>query len=173
MLRRGSIQARVSVVVAGALLLALAATPADAVAVRPALGQRATITKVADGDTVNVRLRSGRQARVRLIGIDTPEVYSGIECGGPQASRSLERLLPSGTPVRLVSDPTQDSVDRYGRLLRYVIKEAKNADVNRIQVRRGWAAVYVYNHNPFKRVTSYGAAQAEARAHNRGIWGLC
>lgn len=135
--------------------------------------QRGTVTKVVDGDTIDVRLRSGVERRVRLVGIDTPEVYLGVECGGPEASVSLKRRLPIGTRVRLVSDPTQDRVDRYGRILRYVIKLSNGHDMNRTQIRRGWATVYVYNHNPFERVNSYRKAQSDALAGARGIWGVC
>ncbi|MGH8966429.1 MAG: thermonuclease family protein, partial [Actinomycetes bacterium] len=110
---------------------------------------------------------------VRLIGIDTPEVYGGVECGGRKASRSLKRMLPRGTRVRLVSDPTQDRVDRYGRLLRYVTKVKTGRDVNRAQVWRGHATVYVYNGDPFKRVRGYRKAQRQANTHDRGIWDLC
>jgi hypothetical protein len=89
--------------------------------------QSARIIKVTDGDTVKVRLKNGSRKDVRLVGIDTPEVYGGVECGGRAASRSLKRLLPRGTKVVLVSDPTQDRVDRYGRLLRYVVKAARTS----------------------------------------------
>jgi endonuclease YncB( thermonuclease family) len=135
--------------------------------------QRGRIVKVVDGDTVDVRLSSGRERRVRLIGIDTPEVYGTVECGGRQASRSLKRLLPPGTRVRLVSDPTQANKDRYGRLLRYVTKVSNGRDMNRVQVYRGWARFYVYNDNPFRRLADYRRAQRNARTHDRGIWGVC
>lgn len=158
-------------VIAGLLTGVGAASPSAADPVQTTLRQRTTIVRVVDGDTLNVRLRSGDQKPVRLIGIDTPEVYPGIECGGPQASGSLQRLLPVGTLVRLVSDPTQDRVDRYGRMLRYVIKASDDRDMNRVQIRRGWATVYVYQHNPFKRVAGYRLAQSDA--HDRGIWGVC
>lgn len=110
---------------------------------------------------------------MRLVGIDTPEVYFGTECGGAGASSSLKRLLPVGTRVRLVSDPTQDRVDRYGRILRYVVRSHDGRDVNRAQVWRGWATVFVYDDTPFTRVAGYRAAQTDADAHDRGIWGLC
>jgi endonuclease YncB( thermonuclease family) len=136
--------------------------------------QYGKVTKVVDGDTVDVRLSAtGKVKRVRMIGIDTPEVYGGTECGGPQASRSLKNLTPVGTRVTLVSDRTQDRVDRYGRILRYVVKRATGADVNRTQVARGWARVYVYNSNPFERVSSYRKAQRAAKAAPRGIWKVC
>ncbi|GAA1919304.1 thermonuclease family protein [Nocardioides marmoribigeumensis] len=141
---------------------------------RPArLVQYGRVTKVVDGDTIDVRLHSGAQRRVRLVGIDTPEVYGGVECGGRAASRSLKRKLPTGTPVKLVSDPTQDRVDRYGRLLRYVVKRSTGRDMNRTQVWLGWATVYVYAGTPFERVTSYRRAQSDARSAPRGIWRAC
>lgn len=137
------------------------------------LRQRARVIEVVDGDTVRVRLASGARRDVRLVGIDTPEVYGGVECGGRQASRSLKRILPVGTKVLLVSDPSQDLKDRYDRLLRYVHKVSTGRDVNRQQVYRGWARVYVYNNKPFNRVTSYRSAQRAAFSANRGIWDLC
>jgi endonuclease YncB( thermonuclease family) len=108
------------------------------------------VVSVTDGDTIKVRFPGGRRRDVRLIGIDTPEVYGGQECGGPEASRSLKRKLAEGTRVLIISDSSQDNRDRYGRLLRYV--EKRDKDMNKAQVRRGWAHVYVYGGNPFKRV---------------------
>lgn len=137
------------------------------------LRQRGRVDQVIDGDTVDVLLRGGAVKRVRMIGIDTPEVYGGVECGGPEASASLKLLLPEGRRVRLVSDPSQDRVDRYGRLLRYVIDAEQSRDVNRTQIWRGWARVYVYNGNPFRRVDTYRRAQRSAKDAERGSWGLC
>src|SRR5437867_2372893 len=37
------------------------------------VGETAEVTHVVDGDTVDIRTTAGRQARIRLIGIDTPE----------------------------------------------------------------------------------------------------
>jgi endonuclease YncB( thermonuclease family) len=86
----------------------------------------ARIDHVADGDTV--ALTNGR--RVRLVQIDTPEVYFGTECYGPEASATTKRLLPPGTLVRLLVEPRTDRVDRYGRLLRYVIRVRDGLNVN-------------------------------------------
>ena len=136
--------------------------------------QRAKVLSVTDGDTVKVRLLPrGPRRNVRLIGIDTPEVYGGVECAGPQASRSLKRMLPRGTRVRMLSDTSQDLKDRYGRLLRYVHKAANGRDMNRVQVRKGWARVYVYGGNPFHRVKAYRTSQSQARDAERGLWGKC
>jgi endonuclease YncB( thermonuclease family) len=156
-----------------ALVSSLLVVAPAAVEAAETLRQRGRIVKVVDGDTVDVRLVDGRERRVRLIGIDTPEVHGVVQCGGPRASRSLKRLLPLGTRVRLVSDPTQDLRDRYGRLLRYVIKVSTSRDVNEAQVFRGWASVYVYDNNPFRRIAQYRRAQRQAKTNLRGIWGLC
>lgn len=137
------------------------------------LVQRAKVIQVVDGDTVDVRLSTGATRRVRMVGIDTPEVYGGVECGGREASSSLKKILPRATRVTLYSDPSQDLKDRYGRLLRYVTKVSTGKDVNRQQVFKGLATVYVYDNNPFDRVASYRKAQRAARDAGHGIWGLC
>src|SRR5437773_3893799 len=72
------------------------------------------VLKVTDGDTIHVRYL-GRDERVRLIGIDTPEVpwYGGhAECFGDEAGRYTRRRL-GGQTVRLVFDVQLR--DRYGR----------------------------------------------------------
>lgn len=82
----------------------------------------------------------------------------------------MTRLLEPGDRVRLVRDPSQDNRDSYDRLLRYVIHDGR--DVGRMQLRRGWAAVYVFE-EPFDRVGSYRRAQGNARQADRGVWRRC
>src|SRR5215467_5096669 len=98
------------------------------------------IARVVDGDTVY--LTNG--AKIRLVQIDTPEVYFGAECWGHQASAETKKLLPPGTLVRLAPEPVTDSVDQYGRLLRYVFRVSDGLNVNVFLVRRGDAAPYFY-----------------------------
>jgi endonuclease YncB( thermonuclease family) len=131
---------------------------------------RARIVEVTDGDTLKVRYR-GRTRDVRLVGIDTPEIYGGTECGGPRASAAMKHQLQRGDSVTLTSDPSQDAVGRYGRLLRYA--ERDGIDVGRKQILRGWAHVYVYGGVPFARTRSYRDAQRKARRADRGAWGDC
>lgn len=131
--------------------------------------QWARVTRVVDGDTVDVRLGSGARKRVRLLGIDTPERYT--QCFGKLATTATQRLLPVGTRVRLTSDPSQARTDRYGRILRYVTKG--KVDINKRLVASGAARVYVYNRKPFKRVKAYKSAQRSAKAHKWGMWRVC
>ncbi len=122
-----------------------------------------------DGDTIKVRTQ-GKRRDVRLIGIDTPEVFGGRECGGREASASIKHLLDRGDRVTLVRDRSQDNRDRYGRLLRYV--DRGGSDVGMRQIGRGWATVYVFERR-FKRVKRYRRAQRRARNAGRGVWGEC
>ena len=131
--------------------------------------KQARVISVTDGDTIEVRQR-GRTRDVRLIGIDTPEVSFGTECGGRQASKSMKHMLSPGDRVRLIRDRSQDNKDAYRRLLRYVTKNGR--DVGRKQIHRGWAEVYVFE-RPFKRVGSYRRQEQKAEKHDRGVWNRC
>jgi endonuclease YncB( thermonuclease family) len=82
---------------------------------------------VVDGDTVD--LANGE--RVRLVGVDTPEVG---ECGFEEAGAFLERLV-LGERVQLTA--SDEDRDAYGRLLRYV--DVGGTDVGLRLIRRGYA----------------------------------
>jgi endonuclease YncB( thermonuclease family) len=133
------------------------------------------LQKVIDGDTLEVRFPDDSLASVRLIGIDTPETHrpdTPIECGDPQATAAMERSVRPGQRLRLISDPTQDRVDRYGRLLRYAQLGRSKKDLGRAQIQSGWAKVYVYEVS-FRRLLAYQRAQHRARRSGRGIWSKC
>ncbi len=134
-----------------------------------ALAFRAWVVDVVDGDTIDVRrLGSRKMYRVRLLGIDTPEVYGGKECGGEAASRRMG-LMAKGF-VRVRTDPTQPKRDRYNRLLAYVSKGRK--DLNKRMVSLGLARVYVVGKR-FSAYRTYKRAQVRARSAGRGSWGRC
>lgn len=137
----------------------------------PTRRDTARVVRVADGDTLKVRLADGTEEYVRLVGIDTPEVHGKRECGGPDASRAMDRLAPVGSRVVLVSDPTQADRDRYDRLLRYVQRRGK--DVGRAQILAGHAQVYVYRNDPFTRTRAYQRAEERAQLRSRGSWSRC
>jgi micrococcal nuclease len=134
----------------------------------------AVLVRVVDGDTLKVEV-GGRERSVRLLGIDTPETHrpgTPIECGGPQASAHMERLVRPGDRVSLEPDPTQDAVDRYGRLLAYVrLPDGRLAEDE--QLRSGWAMSYVFDGRPVARYGEFRRAESQARAARRGVWGAC
>jgi endonuclease YncB( thermonuclease family) len=121
-----------------ALVVTLALSASSVTAASPVY----RIDHVVDGDTV--ALHNGQ--RVRLVQIDTPEVFFGAECYRRAASRRTKTLLPPGTRVRLQPEPATDRVDRYGRLLRYVVRACDGMNVNIRLVAVGAGAPYFYDH---------------------------
>ena len=147
------------------LLLTLAVLAASPAAAAGVFTYRGTVTNIVDGDTLDVRLSSGKRERIRLIGIDTPER------GACYAAKATERArqLAMSKPVVLRGDPSQDTRDRYGRLLAYVwIPGGK--DLGYQLVAGGFAKVYVYR-DAFQRLPAY--RNAEAAAKSAGQWKAC
>jgi endonuclease YncB( thermonuclease family) len=127
------------------------------------------IDHVTDGDTVV--LRNGQ--KVRLVQVDTPEVYFGTECYGPQASATTKRLLPEGTRVRLLTEPATDRADDFGRLLRYVVRVSDGLNVNVRLVAIGAAAPYFYEGRRGRYAARLERLAKHAKAAHLGLWGVC
>jgi micrococcal nuclease len=132
----------------------------------------ATVTAVVDGDTIDVSI-DGRDERVRLIGIDTPETKkpdAPIECFGPEASEFTTGLLPVGTEVRIERDIV--GRDDYGRLLGYVHRLADGLFVNLEIVEQGFAQLLTIEPNStFSQ--AFAAAAIDAERADRGLWAAC
>jgi micrococcal nuclease len=132
----------------------------------------ARVVRVVDGDTIVASI-AGRDVRVRLIGIDTPESVkpeSPAECFGAEASSFTKSLLPDGTHVRIERDV--EARDDYDRLLGYVYRAADGMFVNLEIVRSGYASVLTYPPNVAHAREFVGAAR-EAEAASRGLWSAC
>lgn len=133
------------------------------------------VVKVVDGDTIDVKNADGKIERIRLLGINTPEVVDPrkpVECFGKEASARLHVLL-DGKSVVLTADSTQQNVDKYGRLLRYVSLE-DGKDIDEQMIREGFAHEYTYD-IAYERQAQYRAAEREAQNNKRGLWadGAC
>jgi micrococcal nuclease len=152
--------------------------PAAATTVSGAMSANASVESVVDGDTIDVAV-DGRTERVRLIGIDTPEIAhpSGAgraatvaECFGDAAAAYTRELLPAGTPVRLARDVV--ARDDYGRLLAYVFRASDGVLVNYELARQGYAQPLAIAPN-----TRFAARIVEAtrwaEADEAGLWGAC
>jgi len=70
-----------------------------------------------------------------------------------------------------VTDPTQDTVDRYGRLLAYEVLAGGVTAEERL-LSAGWAKVYVYR-KPFQRLDAFRRAAGQAVRAHRGIYARC
>jgi micrococcal nuclease len=128
------------------------------------------VVAVSDGDTVRVRLDSGRVERVRYIGIDTPETAKPDapgECFGHRAREANARLV-GDRDVRLELD--LEERDRYGRLLAYVY--AGRTFVNAELVRSGHAQPLTVPPN-VRHLTSFRTLARDARRAGRGLWASC
>src|SRR6201991_4472598 len=132
----------------------------------------ATVLKIVDGDTVDIRDDVRGRLRVRLLGIDTPETKKPgytVGCWGPEATEFAKSTMLDQR-VALVPDPTQDRTDRYGRTLAYLVR-ADGWDYSVESVRAGVARSYVYDNTPVRRHARMEAGEAGARAALRGLWG--
>jgi len=126
------------------------------------------VTNVVDGDTIDV-LVDGVEVRVRYIGMDTPEVHSGVEWLGPESSAANAALV-EGQEVVLEKDVSE--TDQYGRALRYVWLH-DGSDwllVNLELIRLGYAAVAIYPPDVKYIDALFVSAQAEAQAAALGQW---
>jgi len=140
------------------------------------LYSEAQVTKVIDGDTIDV-LIDGKEERVRLIGIDASEVeHEGKpgECFGKEAKMYLEGLL-NGQTVQLQSDPTQSKRDEYNRLLRYVFLPPEERLVNSIMLSQGFAREYTFKGIPHRYQKEFQDAQRRAEQQKIGLFadGVC
>jgi micrococcal nuclease len=132
----------------------------------------ALVLKVVDGDTVDIVDDARGRLRIRLLGIDTPETKKPgytVGCWGPEASEFAKDTL-LGRRVAFVTDSTQGMYDRYGRTLAYLDK-ADGWDYSVEAARAGAAHSYVYHNKPAARAEEIAAAEQEAKAAGRGLWG--
>jgi micrococcal nuclease len=135
----------------------------------------ARVVRVVDGDTVDLVVE-GRTERVRLIGVNTPESVDPrrpVECLGREASARAKELLPAGAEVQVEPDPTQDTRDRFGRLLLYVYLPSGQS-LGLELTRQGLASEYTYD-RPYRDQALHRSAQREAQTAGRGLWapGAC
>ncbi len=132
------------------------------------------VTAVVDGDTLRVEDLDGRElGRVRLLGIDAPEVAhppTPAECYAEQATELLEQLVPVGSTVVLITDTGQPDRDRYGRMLRYI--DRAGTDAARVLLSIGAAQVYDTDQQ-LAREAAYAAAAQDAHEAETGLWGNC
>jgi micrococcal nuclease len=123
----------------------------------------ARVDRVTDGDTLWLT----GIGKVRLIGIDTPEVYGETECYGHEASAFAKRLLPPGRRVRY--EMGVEKRDRYGRALAYVWLD-DGRFLNRVLVEQGYATPLTIPPN-VEFAELFVRAARRARRAGRGLWG--
>jgi len=141
------------------------------------------VVEVVDGDTLKVEFPDGRVENVRLLGVDTPEVHTGVspaefegipetEDGrmwlrdwGHKASEWMRQRV-ADAEVRIETDPAADRRGSYGRLLVYVYVDGEN--VNEELLSQGYARMY---DSEFTKRERFAELEASAQSQNAGLWG--
>lgn len=129
------------------------------------------VQKVVDGDTIDVLIK-GETVRLRLVGMDTPEVVDPrkvVQCFGKEASAEGHTLLEEQW-VRLEYDPVAGTYDRYGRMLAYVFRASDGLFYNEFMIAHGYAHEYTYSGQKYTYQTLFKAAQASAQEAQLGFW---
>ena len=125
------------------------------------------VTRVVDGDTIIVNL-NGKEERVRLIGIDTPEsVHPDISKNLPEGKTAYEFTKSKLEGKEVVLEFDVQERDKYGRLLAYVYIDG--VMFNKTLLEEGYAKVATYPPN-VKYVDEFTEIQKVARENNKGFW---
>lgn len=142
-----------------------------------------TVTRVVDGDTVEVRFPNGETDTLRLLGVDTPETSLGKVSPGeyedvPDTTSGRDWLYKwgqrasqfatdelDGEQVRIEVDPQADRRGSYGRLLVYVYVDGEN--FNERLLSEGYARMY---DSSFSERSRFADREEEARRNDVGLW---
>ena len=111
------------------------------------------VISIHDGDTITV-LNGKEQTKVRLFGIDAPELKQPY---GKKSKQFLANLI-AGKVVEVEGN----GIDRYKRTIGTVYLDGK--DINAQMVANGYAWAY----RKFSKV--YAGQESKARSQNLGLW---
>jgi len=153
------------------LLLTCISVPTSKATIRTVTG---TVTKVSDGDTIQLTTPEQTKLKVRLYGIDAPETnkinnHTGqvSKSGQPYGEESW-RALESKIMNKQVRLDILD-IDKYRRMVGMVWLNDRN--INLEMIREGYAEAFIeYLKEPYR--SEFLKVEQEARAAKRGIWSL-
>lgn len=132
------------------------------------------VNRITDGDTLHVQL-NGQDVKVRIIGIDCPEITGTPEAYAIEAKTYVENLLLEKT-VWLQNDTSDE--DKYGRKLRYVWIE-KPHEINDVTIKKSMLSALLLENGLAKVMTIepntqyaslFTQLEAEAQRNKKGIW---
>lgn len=130
----------------------------------PAGARSVDVRLVIDGDTLEL----ADNRRVRLIGVDTPEIGRRGKPSEPFAEAARDRLqMLSGAQVRLIEG--SEAKDRYGRTLAHLF-DASGNNIEATLLREGLGFALAVPPND-AMIGCHLNAEQEARRAGRGLWG--
>lgn len=135
---------------------------------KKAKGIDATVTRIIDGDTIEVMM-NGKEEQIRVLLIDTPETKhpnKPVEKFGPEASAYAEKVL-LGKEIQ-VQEGIEER-DRYGRLLAYIW--VGDTTYQEMILAEG-LAVTAYLYNDLTMLDEFHEAQDIARNQKIGVWSI-
>lgn len=130
----------------------------------PGPTESVTISTVVDGDTVH--LQDGR--KVRLIGINTPELGHNGEPSQPWSSQAQSALLQflDSQPAQLLFD--KDKFDNHGRVLAHLYNhQGGSAEAHLLKLGLGWHVAVPPN---LTLANCLAKAEMWARDRHLGVW---
>ena len=120
------------------------------------------VVGVSDGDSITVLDSAKRQHKVRLAGIDAPELKQAF---GQASKRSLSALV-FGKTVAVGTEKR----DRYNRQIGKVLVEGRDANLAQVEAGFAWHyKQYAAEQSAIDQIL-YGEAEADARSSHRGLW---
>ena len=124
----------------------------------------ARVTRVADGDTVYIKDDEGKEARVRLLGIDAPE---SKQADGVQSAEHLKRNLRDAEyHVQVI----YRGRDQYGRIIGKLVADGKDLNLDQIKTGNAWVYKnYLRDLQPGDKKL-YLNAEENARTKRIGLW---
>jgi len=138
----------------------------------PAVPFDAQVVAVLDGDTVIVRMPQGGEERVRLIGVDTPEISHDGKPRQCYSLRATSFVRRTALQRHVELTPGREHRDRYRRLLAYVRVAGATADLEEQLLRGGFARTLEIAPN-IDRAIRYRAVEQAAQTAGRGLWSAC
>lgn len=139
--------------------------PVSTLAKEPIRTIHGTVTKVIDGDTVHITDQHGTRIKIRLYGIDAPEIEGHNKPGQPYGKES-HQALKQKIDRQLVQADVID-IDRYKRLVSVIRIGHRNINIEMVAEGNAWA-YRTYLHRPY--ASEYIAAEELARSIKNGLW---
>ena len=129
----------------------------------------AQVVRIVDGDTIQVIDSNGIKFKIRLLGVDTPELKQRF---GYESSLSLKKII-DGKSVIIISKPEKNkpyTLGRYKRIIGKIILNGKDINLEMVQKGMAWHyKKYIKSQNVEDR-QSYNNAEQDARLNKIGLW---
>jgi len=120
------------------------------------------ISKVVDADTVVIESDQGVKYKVRLLGIDAPEIK---QVYGKEATKYLSNLILGKTILVIGSDK-----DRYKRLLGKLVLDGYDINLNLVKNGMAWHYKRYKSSQDKKDQFLYSNAEKYAKVNKLGLW---